>query len=93
MTDLIKKLRSQIGDDVSHIYDKEALFREAADEIERLTARIAALEAENARMRDALRFYSCHDGCNGCSENERDLIGCGWTARAALAADAAGGEG
>ena len=37
-----------------------------------------------ARAEEALQFYSCHDGCNDCTENERDLIGCGWTARAAL---------
>ena len=47
---------------------------------------LALLQAENALLREALRFYSCHDGCNGCTENERDLIGCGWTARAALEA-------
>ncbi len=36
--DLVKKLLSQIGDDVQEVYSHEALFRAAA-------ARIAALEA------------------------------------------------
>jgi hypothetical protein len=40
MADLAKKLRSQIGDDVLQVYDKEALFRLAADEIDRLKAAI-----------------------------------------------------
>jgi hypothetical protein len=49
-------------------------------------------EAEVSRLRDlldeamvTLEFYSCTDGCNGCPENERDMISCGWTARATLA--------
>lgn len=46
--------------------------------------RMKALEAENARLRDALSLYSCEDGCNDCPEHERDLVSCGWTARAAL---------
>ena len=37
-----------------------------------------------ARLTAALRFYSCEDGCNDCPARERDRIGCGWTARAAL---------
>lgn len=38
MTDeeLIKRLRSQIGDDVQQVYDHEALFRLSADRIEAL---------------------------------------------------------
>lgn len=38
MTDeeLVKRMRSQIGDDVQCIYDHEALFRIAADRIEQL---------------------------------------------------------
>ena len=47
-------------------------------------ARVQALEAENARLRDALSLYSCDDGCNDCPEHERDRVGCGWTALAAL---------
>ncbi len=40
MTDeeLIARLRSQIGDDVQHVYDHEALFRISADRIEELIA-------------------------------------------------------
>lgn len=36
MTDIVEKLRSQIGDDVMKIYSHEALFIGAADEITRL---------------------------------------------------------
>lgn len=46
--DIVEKLRSQIGDDVQHIFDHEALFRIAADEI-------ARLRAENERLRDAAK--------------------------------------
>ena len=46
--------------------------------------RVKELEAENARLREALSLYSCDDGCNDCPEHERDQVGCGWTARAAL---------
>ena len=46
--------------------------------------RVKALVAENARLREALSLYSCDDGCNDCPEHERDRVGCGWTARAAL---------
>lgn len=51
-----------------------------------LEAQIAAITAQVERLTGALEFYSCKHGCNGCTENERDLIGCGWTARAALSA-------
>ena len=34
--DLVKKLRSQIGDDIQEFYSHEALFRLAADRIEEL---------------------------------------------------------
>lgn len=56
--------------------------RKRADKAEAEAARLRALldDAEKA-----LEFYSCKDGCNDCSSNERDLIGCGWTARATLA--------
>ena len=47
-------------------------------------ARVKALEAENARLREALSLYSCDDGCNDCPEHERDRVGCGWTALRAL---------
>ena len=60
--DILQKLKSQIGDDVQHIFDHEALFKEAACEIARLTSEHAqlvaanqALATENARLvkRDA----------------------------------------
>lgn len=55
-----------------------ALMDEAAD-------RITALQAQNRKLVEALRLYSCEDGCNDCPEHERDRVGCGWTARAAIA--------
>jgi len=41
MADLVKKLKSQIGDDVCEIYSHEALFSEAAAEITRLRVALA----------------------------------------------------
>ena len=38
--DLVKKLRSQIGDDIQEFYSHEALFRLAADRIEELEAKL-----------------------------------------------------
>ena len=49
-----------------------------------LAARIEELEAENARLRDALSLYSCDDGCNDCPKTERDRVSCGFTAYTAL---------
>lgn len=51
-------------------------------------ARIAAaLDLEPvAKLVEALELYSCDDGCNDCPAHERDRVGCGWTARVALAA-------
>ena len=51
--DLVKKLRSQIGDDVQEIYSHEALFCLAAD-------RIAALEAGLRQLADG-REPMVHD--------------------------------
>jgi len=45
MSDLVKKLKSQIGDDVCEIYSHEALFSEAAAEITRLRAALADAQA------------------------------------------------
>lgn len=52
-----------------------------------------AVQDDNARLRadlvvarEALELYSCEDGCNDCAEDARDRVGCGWTARAAIAA-------
>jgi 23S rRNA maturation mini-RNase III len=42
---LVRKLRSQIGDDVQEIYSHEALFRLAADQIEALEAQLAQRDA------------------------------------------------
>jgi hypothetical protein len=47
MTDvLVKRLRSQIGDDVQEVYLHEPLFALAADRIEALTAKCEALGQE-----------------------------------------------
>lgn len=45
MDNLVRKLRSQIGDDVQEAYLPEALFKLAADRLEALQARVAELEA------------------------------------------------
>lgn len=44
-SELVRKLRSQIGDDVREIYSPEALFKAAASAIEAQQAEIAALTA------------------------------------------------
>ena len=43
--DIHDKLKSQIGDDVQHIFDREALLKEAAAEIARLRAKVAKADA------------------------------------------------
>ena len=52
--DLVKRLRSQVGDDVSDFYSHEALFRLAAERIEELEARAEAAEAERDEAISAL---------------------------------------
>lgn len=97
MTDeeLIARLRKYKDDLLSITADRiEALVKESAEMEAEAHAHIelwgkalrekAAVEARAERLEAALQFYSCKDGCNDCSENERDLIGCGWTARVAL---------
>lgn len=70
--DIVEKLKSQLGDDVRLVFDRQALFRLAAEEIEtlrhavahegeridRARAHIARLEAENRRLREALGFIA-----------------------------------
>ncbi len=51
--DIVEKLRSQIGDDVQYIFDHEALFRLAAEEIESLRARVDK-QADMIRTLDPL---------------------------------------
>ena len=67
--DPVKRLRSQIGDDLQEVYSLEALFRLAADKIEQLTTErdvsnelgkaleedAGQLRAERDRLREALR--------------------------------------
>ena len=60
------------------------MFLKATDRTKAAKTALAASEARVAKLVEALTFYSCKDGCNDCSENERDLSGCGWTARAAI---------
>lgn len=45
---------------------------------------LGRLRAENERLRRALSLYSCEDGCNECPPENRDEVGCGWTAYIAL---------
>lgn len=45
------KLASQIGDDVQHKFDHEALFQEARAELARLSATVADLTAKLAKTR------------------------------------------
>lgn len=44
--DILDKLRSQIGDDVQHVFDREALFKEAIACIQDLRQYAAGLEKE-----------------------------------------------
>lgn len=61
-----------------------ALSPDLARQVIALTADNAALRAKAEKLAEALQLYSCEDGCNDCPEHERDRVGCGWTARAAL---------
>lgn len=54
MADLVKKLKSQIGDDVCEIYSHEALFSEAAAEITRLRAALADAQARSYTLAVAI---------------------------------------
>ena len=54
--DLIRKLRTQIGDDIQEIYDHEALFKLAADRIEQLEA-----ELKEARMQSLVDLGQAHE--------------------------------
>jgi hypothetical protein len=57
MSDLVKKLRSQIGDDVAEIYDHDALFRLASNRIEELEqGLLATLKREHDANASAMRF-------------------------------------
>lgn len=44
---------------------------------------IAALRAENARLREALTHYACEENCNECG-GDTSPMWCGAKARAAL---------
>ena len=59
MTDeeLIKRLRSQVGDDVQHIYDHEVLFKFAADRIEELESKLAKAVEVAEKSIKWLRLY------------------------------------
>lgn len=48
--DILDKLKSQIGDDVQHIFDHEALFKLAASEIENLRAELGDLHSARDRI-------------------------------------------
>lgn len=49
VSDILEKLKSQIGDDVQQIYDNEALFKLAAAEIDRLRKEVEEQRAKAAR--------------------------------------------
>lgn len=57
--DIVEKLRSQIGDDVKVILDRDALLREAADEIERLRGAVDSM-ADFDHARDAAEDHKNH---------------------------------
>ena len=78
---LVKRLR-QMSPELDMLQCEDVL--KAADLCDLQDPRVRALEAENARLREALSLYSCDDGCNDCPEHERDRVGCGWTALRAL---------
>jgi len=55
--DILEKLKSQIGDDVQMIFDHEALFKDAASEIERLRAALS-MTREGISTDEAMRAMS-----------------------------------
>ena len=64
--ELIARLRSQIGDDVQHVYDHEALFRISADRIEQLLNLNEAVEEimddRDAKLAKAVELLTlCRD--------------------------------
>lgn len=98
MTDeeLIARLRSQIGDDVQHVYDHEALFRISVDRIEALVkeqnywiercgrerAFASSHRVRAERLEAALQKLACK--CPSNCDWEHDDICPSWIARAAL---------
>lgn len=60
--ELIARLRSQIGDDVQHVYDHEALFRISADRIEQLLnlneALVELMDDRDAKLAKAVEVLS-----------------------------------
>lgn len=50
--DILEKLKSQIGDDPQYLFDTEALFMAARDEITRLRARVTELTEERNVQND-----------------------------------------
>ena len=60
--DILDKLKSQIGDDVQYIFDHEALFKAARDEITALRARLEAVEGERdqlaKRVQDSIDIHN-----------------------------------
>ena len=81
----IEYVRKDIYDTVVEKGREAALCVISADgQAQDALDRALKAEAEVARLREALKLYSCHEGCNDCAEHERDRVSCGWTARAVL---------
>ena len=68
---LIEKLRSQIGDDVQHVFDHQALFRLAADRIEELEAENFALAAQQCLFSDGSGLSGDEWGHQYCAMKRR----------------------
>ena len=68
---LIEKLRSQIGDDVQHVFDHQALFRLAADRIEELEAENFALAAQQCLFSDGSGLCGDEWGHQYCAMKRR----------------------
>jgi hypothetical protein len=82
---LVRKLRSQIGDDVQEIYSHEALFRLAADQIEALESQLAQRDAALKAADDLARKTMTRQELNSNHDYSR-----GWNDAVACAKKSAG---
>jgi len=77
---------------ISRLPDLEEAVIAAKEREDALLARVVELEVALIKkivrvvgLEAALRFYDCSGACDECTEDKRDRVYCGWTARAALA--------